>query len=70
MVVKRIISCFAIIGAVVLMSCYDVQLDKEAAVNENWADGLETAVVIERMPVTVETVLSATKAESESTACK
>lgn len=62
MMVKRILSCLAMVGIVFLMSCYDVQLDKETAANENWADGLDQAVIIERMPVTTEAKLSETKA--------
>lgn len=71
MVVKRIISLLAMFGVVFLISCYDVQLDKESVItNENWADGLEPELIIERMPVTVEPVLTVTKAESDTTTCE
>ncbi len=53
MVLKRIISCLAIISVVFLMSCYDVSYDKDdgAAATGNWTDGLTTKQIVEGMEV-------------------
>ena len=69
MVLKRIMSLIAMVGVAFLVSCYDVQLDKET-VNVDWAYNLSDEMIIERMPTTVEPVLTATKADSESTTCE
>lgn len=56
MVLKRIISCLAIISVVFLMSCYDVAYDKDEGVSTssssgNWTEGLTTKQIVEGMEI-------------------
>lgn len=59
MMVKRIVSCLAMVVVAFLVSCYDVQLDK-AETSQDWAKGLSDAEIITWMEVKTESV--ATKA--------
>jgi hypothetical protein len=49
MVLKRILSCLAMISLVFLMSCYDVDYDKDKkdSSTEKWWDGLSNQQIFE-----------------------
>lgn len=69
MVLKRIISCLAIISVVFLMSCYDVAYDKDdgaAATSGNWFDGLTTEQAVKAMDVKAN--VTATSKDGEESA--
>lgn len=52
MVLKRIISCFAMVSIALLVSCHDVQYDENTATNEaNWTEGLTSQQIMEGMEI-------------------
>ncbi len=67
MVLKRIISCLAMVCIAFLVSCYDVQYDNAA--DTSWADGLSTKQIVEGMEITADLSTSksaASKVDSSS----
>jgi hypothetical protein len=70
MVLKRIISCFAMISVVFLFSCYDVEYKDKGngeAPGSSWAEGLTTQQIVEGMLITAnmsETAARTTVADS------
>jgi len=69
MVLKRIISCLAIISVVLIVSCYDVAYDKDdgAAATGNWWDGLSTKQIVEGMEITASEPVSKASKDTNPT---